>query len=671
MRNKKTENVNPNVCFEGYPFYIERTTTGAPLSDFGSHFGIKANLKEEKFGKLAYYTCLPGMGGMFSHSWFKIGGKNPERRGVCFHPFYIKEKAIFKKRGGAEFETFWVGTDVLLIGVKLEKREGLTLVLDSSHPSARENVNDEMVVSEFVSEKLRMEEGNVFDLHLIRVKNFRKRPLTEYGDAIEFSQDALVNFINSPLGRENSACRAFFPSFCFKVDADSKKGEISSVNPVDEAWVLVSFSDLIEDAIKNGRNVFKKLNGRKLDEIFKGVEQDWKKFLKIGDYNSKLGAYKNLYEMALTALRMNLYAPRKKMNHWCSVPCKIHFNYFWGWDTAFHSLGQNYFDPEMAKDNLRLQFMGMKKNGMLCSMLDDTINASSDISQPPAQGWAIDEIYEKTGDTKFLLEMYEKSKRYLLWFHRYRDLDEGGLYEFHCAGETGWDDTPRFLGLGKNVRFGTLITTIDSVDLNSWLCLYITNMAKWAKQLGKEEESRRWERRRKKLIEAINRYMWSEQDGCWFDIRRVEGRHELVKILSPAIWFPAWLGACDEDRKAKLVIEKHLLNPEEFFGKYPIPSIAYNSKFYDKKEEGCYWQGQIWLVLVYSAWDTLKKYGYNSKAGELRKRVLEMMYTPEKGGVYENYNALTGEIGKTGHSKKTALSQFGWSSTFVLRMLTE
>jgi putative isomerase len=196
-------------------------------------------------------------------------------------------------------------------------------------------------------------------------------------------------------------------------------------------------------------------------------------------------------------------------------------------------------------------------------------------------------------------------------------------------------------------------------------------MADWAKILGKENESKRWKLIAERLKKSIDKYMWSEAEGCWFDIRRVDGRHEKVKIFTPAIWFPAWLNATDDKTKVKRVIEEHLLNPEEFFGKYPIPSVAYNSPFYDKKEKGCYWQGQIWLITAYSAYDTLKKHGYEQEALELKHRLLAMMSTPEKGGIYENYNALTGEVGCTGHAGKPALSQFGWSSTFVIEMLTD
>jgi hypothetical protein len=55
-----------------------------------------------------------------------------------------------------------------------------------------------------------------------------------------------------------------------------------------------------------------------------------------------------------------------------------------------------------------------------------------------------------------------------------------------------------------------------------------------------------------------------------------------------------------------------------------------------------------------------------------------MMSTPEKGGIYENYDALTGEVGWIWENRfdrpfkeMPTCFQFGWSSTFVIEMLTD
>ncbi len=109
-----------------------------------------------------------------------------------------------------------------------------------------------------------------------------------------------------------------------------------------------------------------------------------------------------------------------------------------------------------------------------------------------------------------------------------------------------------------------------------------------------------------------------------------------------------------------------MLNPEEFFGEYPVPTVAYNSEFYD--EDGFYWRGQIWLITAYIAYDTLKKHGYEEEALELKHRLLDMM--KDKGGIYENYDALDGSIG-LGDTGKSSCFQFGWSSSFVIEMLTD
>jgi glycogen debranching enzyme len=252
--------------------------------------------------------------------------------------------------------------------------------------------------------------------------------------------------------------RTFYPSFDFEV----RENRIESIKLIDSFFMIISFSDTESGAIELAKKGHRKATDKGKDRVFEGIKEDWDSFLSSIKGNEK--KYKILLEEALTALRMNLYAPRNKMRYYCSAPCKIHFNYFWGWDTAFHALGINHFNSDLAIENLLTQFAGMRANGMLCSMIDDSLTPSSDISQPPAQAWAIDEIYKKTGNLEFLQEMYLKSKAYLRWFYKERDLDEGGLYEFHTAGETGWDDTPRFLGVREGVTIGTRITIVKDIN---------------------------------------------------------------------------------------------------------------------------------------------------------------------------------------------------------------
>jgi glycogen debranching enzyme len=214
------------------------------------------------------------------------------------------------------------------------------------------------------------------------------------------------------------------------------------------------------------------------------------------------------------------------------------------------------------------------------------------------------------------------------------------------------------------------VTSIDALDLNCLLYAYCKSLSTWANEL--DQNGSCWEERASLLQERIEQQMWNEERGCWQDIKLTEGngKHEFVDVLTPVIWFPAWLGVSENETRIRRVTEEHLLNEEEFFGLYPIPTVAYNSPYYNVEGDCYYWREQIWLVTAYSAVSTLAKYGYEEEYQELIQRLVGMMQG--KGGIYETYNALTGEVGwGSGGPGEPSCFQFGWSAAFLMEIAVQ
>jgi hypothetical protein len=634
------------VKFTGSPYYIEDVVTGGPISDFGSHCGIKANLTDQKFLKLSYYSCLTANNAMFSQSWFSFEEKNKKRE-VHFEPWAISEQSVL-----GEGEALFIGYNTLLIYGKLIEPSEVELHVTRDNSIAEEGMLQECSINLYPLEK----QGDIAVDHAVILPPFLRAELQE-----------------TSLGKRNDVYRAFFPSFNFEIEGNM----IKSTEELENFYLIVGFGDSRESAICAGAEGKTGVDSSSPENIISSIGKDWHFYLNFLEPNEP--EYEQLFNEALTALRMNIYAPRGEMNYYGSVPCKVHYNFFWGWDTPFHALGYLKWKPELAKEQLRLQFSAIQQDGMLPHMLDDSLQPVSNISQPPVQGWVIQEIWEETGDTKFLREAYDFSSDYLKWFEKERDTDGDGLFEFHAPDETGWDDTPRYLPVKDEERgfVGSVsIKTIDALDLNCYIFMYYMNMADWAKILGKRNDARNWENKAEQLADRIDRFMWNEKLGCWQDLNRVGDSHEYVRVLTPVIWFPAWVGLTQNETRVKRVIEEHVLNPNEFFGEYPIPSVAYDSEYYEYEKEGSYWRGQIWVVNAYITYETLKENGYPEEALELKYRLLDMM--SGKGGVYENYNALTGEVGWVWENRgdkpienMPACFQFGWSAAFVVEMLLD
>src|SRR6185437_17130993 len=82
--------------------------------------------------------------------------------------------------------------------------------------------------------------------------------------------------------------------------------------------------------------------------------------------------------------------------------------------------------------------------------------------------------------------------------------------------------------------------------------------------------------------------------------------------------------------KLKLLVEKHLLNSEEFWTPYPIPSVAKSEKYYVPTDTPFYegkllWRGPTWVNTNWFVVKGLQKHGYDDIADEIIKKMSEMI----------------------------------------------
>ncbi len=90
------------------------------------------------------------------------------------------------------------------------------------------------------------------------------------------------------------------------------------------------------------------------------------------------------------------------------------------------------------------------------------------------------------------------------------------------------------------------------------------------------------------------------------------------------------------------MIEKHLLNKDEFWGEWVIPSIMRNDPAFKDQN---YWRGRIWGPMNYLVYLGLRNY---PDSAATRKDFAQKSYDlflkewKENGHVHENYNATLG-----------------------------
>ena len=90
------------------------------------------------------------------------------------------------------------------------------------------------------------------------------------------------------------------------------------------------------------------------------------------------------------------------------------------------------------------------------------------------------------------------------------------------------------------------------------------------------------------------------------------------------------------------MIKEHYFNPDEFYGKYVLPTIARNAPgFYDND----YWRGRVWGPVDFLVYLGMRNYDLMDARSDLiaKSRNLLMENWKKNGGIFENYNSVTGE----------------------------
>jgi hypothetical protein len=667
--------IAPGVRFSGSPSYVSEFATrfrdnGGPLSPYGSHFGLKAEVGTKEFAGVRHFACATGKNiidysrtGLVGVSSvrFLVDGKpvrEAEERQISFEYFGWQEQARFRDFF-ARARVSFLGLDQYLIGVRVENTGPKPLALNPVFVLAQKAKKLKLVKSADPA---------------YTVLKFSVQPTIVQAD------NYLAVTAAAPAGMKKGASPGEY----------QMEGEAISLQPGEsrEFWYLFGYSpDGAEPALAVAR---------KAREEFQGPDAAWQAMAEMRERlfqalpKPHLAAgqddYRDLYRMAAAALENALYAPRGKMQYWACVPTKVHYNWFWLWDSGFEALGYNEFKPAMGREVILTMFQAMQPDGFIAHMADERAEPLTPHSQPPVFGFSggkmIARFAEDPAHREFEKVMYEKGKLFLQWWKQERDVNHDGLFEYLSQDEGGWDNSPRadyvrkytfisYYGyLGELI--GAKLKPLDNVDANAWMYLYYRAMRDWAGDLGYADEAVKWQEEANTLAKRVDEVLWDESRGCWFDTYQRRGSKQFhhFPVLTPAIWFPAFAGATRDEHKARTCIERHLLNPNEFWGKYPIPLVAYNDPKFDDTTVG--WTASIWLVTAYTGLEALFKFGYEQEARELRERLLRMM-AGQNGmkGIYETYDPFTGLYKNEYSTGGYASFQFGWSSAFALEMILE
>lgn len=238
------------------------------------------------------------------------------------------------------------------------------------------------------------------------------------------------------------------------------------------------------------------------------------------------------------------------------------------------------------------------------------------------------------------IETAEKSGR--------KDADRLYLH-LRAAAESGWDFSSRWFMDPMDIR---TIHTADIIpaDLNSLLYHLEMTIADAYKASFNLITARQYRKKAKARAEAMQEYLWNEDEGFFKDYNFHHGVQTSVNSLAGA--FPLYAGIATQEQADRVadVIRKDFLQPGGL-----VTTLIDNGQQWDSPNG---WAPLQWVTI-----QGLKKYGHDDLAEEISKRWLELNNKVYKasGKFVEKYN-VDGGNGLGGGGEYTLQDGFGWTN---------
>ena len=381
-------------------------------------------------------------------------------------------------------------------------------------------------------------------------------------------------------------------------------------------------------------------------------------------------------------------------------PSPTHYPFQWFWDSAFHAIALLQVDAGLAKQELRCLMQGAQPDGYIAHMLlwDTASNPEwftpeacirldhphfTGTIQPPVVARSLERIYDATHDAAFVRELFPPIVAFMRWLDRVRDVDRDGLVTIIQPDESGLDASPKYdreMQVRSQPPSDTLpdwrrgmhrlfdvyakktheqqakleVFSFEDVMMNTIYADAWRALARLARAIGLEGADE-YEQRYRRTLDALMAKCWDDRRGLFWDLSGA--REDQVRVLTFTSLFPLVLPDLDRAVAARLVNE-HLLNEQEFWLTYPIPSVAASEPSFDPGWlTKTTWRGPTWLNVNWYLYWGLRQHGFRDVARELARRTVEMQ---AKGGIREFYDPLT--------AAGQGATSFGWS-TLVLDLI--
>src|SRR3569623_895685 len=250
--------------------------------------------------------------------------------------------------------------------------------------------------------------------------------------------------------------------------------------------------------------------------------------------------------------------------------------------TPAHVRALRWLDsPDCARGVMRGMFAHQREDGSMPAQIFADHRSEVGVSQA---NWgdailALDAVWP---DEAFLREMYAPLSRYADWLMHARDADESGMMDIVSPSEVGERHSSRFEAVDPGGARGA---RLKGIDVTTYAYSLVRALESMAERAGHPPDARRWRGMRERIAAALCSRMWDADLEMFSDVDPASGERTGTKTAHAFVPYATDLVSVREMSG----LERHLLDPAEFWTPFPVPVIAIDDPFFSAYGE---WHGQ-------------------------------------------------------------------------------
>jgi hypothetical protein len=245
--------------------------------------------------------------------------------------------------------------------------------------------------------------------------------------------------------------------------------------------------------------------------------------------------------------------------------------------------------------------------------------------------------------------MHTGLERYAQFLLRERD-DGNGLTQIVNQWETGQEYMSRYFAADETADlWQAMRARLSGVDSSVYAYRIFQTLERFAHVL--ERDPAPWQTAAARTRSALLERSWDAARAAFYDLAPDGTRTNTLHAVS---FYPYMTDLTTTEHLHGL--GAHLLNPDEFWTPYPVPSSAVNDPYFSAtpewkgKRHNCPWNGRVWPMTNAHIADVLLhasslEPALREPAAEFVQRFVHMMFEdgdPARPNAYEHYHPYTG-----------------------------